>query len=436
MKRKILNDLIEWKHSGTVQAYMLIGARQVGKTYILEQFCKEHFDNFIYINLEKNKEVANIFEQSLDPDEIMHRLSLIEGKTIDPEQTVIFIDEIQTSERAITSLKYFSEAKEHYHVVTAGSLLGVALNRFKSSFPVGKVKRSYLYPMDFEEFLWATGNEGFADEIHKCLDERIPMFEAGHSKLMRMYRDYLFVGGMPASILEYLRVNKDLNKYSNEIKRNILDDYLADMSKYTTATESVKIKKVFESVPFHLGHESSKFTYRVVEKGANKQKFSSSIDWLTWSQLVYRAYMLEHPRIPFKGYRKENIFKVYMGDVGLLTELAEMTPYDLESEGVSLYTGMLTESYAAQCLAASGSSLYFWKSGNTAEIDFVVKSKGLVVPLEVKASTNTKSKALKSYQDKYNPSYAIKISAKNFGFSDKIWSIPLYALPMLAESFD
>lgn len=436
MKRKILNDLIEWKHSGTVQAYMLIGARQVGKTYILEQFCKEHFDNYIYINLEKNKEVANIFEQSLDPDEIMHRLSLIEGKTIDPEQTVIFIDEIQTSERAITSLKYFSEAKEHYHVVTAGSLLGVALNRFKSSFPVGKVKRSYLYPMDFEEFLWATGNEGFADEIHKCLDERIPMFEAGHSKLMRMYRDYLFVGGMPASILEYLRVNKDLNKYSNEIKRNILDDYLADMSKYTTATESVKIKKVFESVPFHLGHESSKFTYRVVEKGANKQKFSSSIDWLTWSQLVYRAYMLEHPRIPFKGYRKENIFKVYMGDVGLLTELAEMTPYDLESEGASLYTGMLTESYAAQCLAASGSSLYFWKSGNTAEIDFVVKSKGLVVPLEVKASTNTKSKALKSYQDKYNPSYAIKISAKNFGFSDKIWSIPLYALPMLAESFD
>lgn len=436
MKRKILNDLIEWKHSGTVQAYMLIGARQVGKTYILEQFCKEHFDNYIYINLEKNKEVANIFEQSLDPDEIMHRLSLIEGKTIDPEQTVIFIDEIQTSERAITSLKYFSEAKEHYHVVTAGSLLGVALNRFKSSFPVGKVKRSYLYPMDFEEFLWATGNEGFADEIHKCLDERIPMFEAGHSKLMRMYRDYLFVGGMPASILEYLRVNKDLNKYSNEIKRNILDDYLADMSKYTTATESVKIKKVFESVPFHLGHESSKFTYRVVEKGANKQKFSSSIDWLTWSQLVYRAYMLEHPRIPFKGYRKENIFKVYMGDVGLLTELAEMTPYDLESEGASLYTGMLTESYAAQCLAASGSSLYFWKSGNIAEIDFVVKSKGLVVPLEVKASTNTKSKALKSYQDKYNPSYAIKISAKNFGFSDKIWSIPLYALPMLAESFD
>jgi hypothetical protein len=343
------------------------------------------------------------------------------------------LDEIQQSERAIVSLKYFAEHDNNYKMIVAGSLLGVALNRFSSSFPVGKVTRQYLYPMDFEEFLLALDQDDLVKEIRLCFLDNRKMFEPVHEKLINYYKDYLYVGGMPESVLSYVEAKGDLNYYNRNIKRDILEDYLADMNKYTTNTEAIKIKQVYESTPKQLGRDNNKFSYKLISEKGKKAVYGTSIEWLLTSKLVYKATLVETPRIPLKTYQKENMFKIYMGDIGLLTEMADMTPYDLLSQGAKLYSGMITENYIAQTFAASGVRLYYWRSGNSAEVDFLVNIEGQIVPVEVKASTNTKSKALKTYMDSYKSAYGIRISGKNFGFNGVIRSVPLYAVHLILE---
>lgn len=411
---------------------MLIGARQVGKTYIVQEFCRENFNNFLYINLERDQEIKGIFEESIDPETIIKQIGFLKNSPINTDETIIFIDEIQLSERAIVSLKYFAESAINYKVIVAGSLLGVALNRFNSSFPVGKVTRQYLYPMDFEEFLFALNQEHLAEEIKICYLNDKKMFDSVHEKLMGYYRDYLYVGGMPESIMSYVNAKEDLNYYDRSIKRDILEDYLADMNKYTTNTEAIRVRQVFESVPKQLGRDNNKFSYKLVSEKGKKAIYGTSIDWLLSSHLVYRAMMVETPRLPLKSYHKENMFKIYMGDTGLLTEMADMTPYDLYSKGAKLFSGMLTENYVAQTFKSSGVSLYYWRSGNSAEVDFLVDINGEVIPVEVKASTNSKSKALKTYMDSYKPAYGIKVSGKNFGNNGVVKSVPLYAAHLIA----
>ena len=431
MKRKIIEELLIWKKTEGNMPYMLIGARQVGKTFILDEFCRSNYKNYIYINLEKEELIAKIFENSLDPETIIKQIGFVKEKAIDIDSTIIFFDEIQSSERAIVSLKYFAEHKNNYNIVSAGSLLGVALNRFKYSFPVGKVRRGYLYPMDFEEFLYAIGQSELSEEIKKCYLSNIQMFESIHTKLIGLYKEYLFVGGMPASIVAYIKGNKDLNYYSREVKRDILSGYLADMNKYTTNSEAIKIRQVFESTPLQLGRENNKFIYKLVSDKARKNQYETSIEWLLSSKLLYRCNLVEKPRIPMKAYYKENYFKLYLSDVGLLSELSDMTPYDLFSPNSRLFSGILTENYVAQVFNTNSIQLYYWKSGNLAEVDFLINIKGEIIPVEVKASTNTKSKSLKTYIDKYNPSYAIRVSGKNFGLNGKIKSVPLYAVHLI-----
>ncbi len=431
MRRKGYTELLKWKNKDSKMPYMLVGARQVGKTYLLNEFCKNNYEKYIYINLERDSEIVQVFENTLDPMTIIKQIGFIKGGPIDVAKTVIFIDEIQISEKAIVSLKYFAESDIKYNIVSAGSLLGVAINRFKHSFPVGKVRRGYLYPMDFEEFLWALGEENLSVEIKRCYENEIAMFEPVHNKLMERYKDYLFVGGMPVAVQAYITNNQDLNYFPREIKRDILDDYLADMNKYTSNFESIKIKQVFESIPIQLGRDSNKFSYKLIADKGRKSQFQTSIEWLLNSHILYRANLIETPRIPMKAYYKENFFKLYLSDVGLLTELADMTPYDIYSKGSDLFKGMLTENYVAQMFRANGMKLYYWKSGNVAEIDFLVSIRGNIIPVEVKASTNTKSKALKTYMEKYNPNYAIRVSGKNFGLGQHIKSIPLYAVHLI-----
>lgn len=433
MKRKILDQLQKWKNGGCKKPFMIIGARQVGKTYIVDRFCKEQFSEYLYINLERDESIRSIFEETIDPGLIVRQIGFIRKKPVDVEKTIIFVDEIQVSERAITSLKYFAEADEDYKIVVAGSLLGVALNRFQNSYPVGKVKRAYMYPMDFEEFLWANEHYDLAEEIRSCYDADRKMLEAVHRQLITYYKDYLYVGGMPESVLSYLEVDGDLNYYSNEVKRDILEDYMADMNKYTTTVEAIKVKQVFESIPYQLGRDNNKFSYKLVAESGKKAVYGSSIEWLLSSHLASRATMIETPRLPLKRYHKENMFKIYMGDVGLLSEMAEMTPYDFQSSDSKLFSGMLTENYVAQTFVALGESLYYWRSGNSAEVDFLVNINGEIIPIEVKASTNTKSKALKTYVEKYSPSYAIRVSAKNFGWTGGIKSVPLYAVHLIGS---
>ncbi len=431
MKRKITDKLKKWQSEGCKKPFMLIGARQVGKTYIIQDFSKENFKEYLYINLEKEKSIKEIFDNSIESEVIIKQLGLLMGKAVNIDETVIIIDEIQVSERAITSLKYFAESEKNYKIIVAGSLLGIALNRFNSSFPVGKITREYLYPMDFEEFLMALDEKILIDEIHSCYHDNREMFKPVHDKLINYYKDYLFVGGMPESVKSYVEAKANLNYYNREIKRNILEDYLADMNKYTTNAEAIKIKQIFQSIPKQLGRDKNKFSYKLVDEKAKKASYGTAIEWLIAYNLVYKATMIETPRIPMSAYHKENMFKIYMGDTGLLVEMADMTAYDLHAQSANLYRGMITENFIAQTLASKGNKLYYWRSANSAEIDFLINIKGNIIPIEVKASTNTKSKALKIYRDTYKPEYAIKISAKNFGFSGGIKSVPLYATHLI-----
>ncbi len=431
MKRKITEKLERWKEKESNMPFMLIGARQVGKTYILDEFCKRSFKDYIYINLEREKGSIKIFEKTLDPEEIVNAIELIQNKTIIPEETVIFFDEIQVSEKAIASLKYFNESENKYNIVCAGSLLGVALNRFESSYPVGKVRRGYMYPMDFEEFLWAIDQEKLSSKIGECFISNKAMFEGAHEKALGIYKEYLFVGGMPASILHHISNDRKLNRYDREIKKDIISDYMADMSKYTTSSENTKIKKVYESVPKQLGKENNKFIYKLVEESAKKARYETSIDWLENSNLINKCTLVDSPRIPLKVYEKNNYFKIYLNDVGLLTELAEISLYNILSDEVNIFKGMLTENYVAQTFVSNGLRLNYWKSSNRAEMDFLINLKGEIIPVEVKAARNTKSKSLVIYKQKYNPEYAIRISSKNFGFVNKIKSVPLYATHLI-----
>jgi len=433
MKRKIIKDLINWKNSLSDMPYMLVGARQVGKTYILDEFCKENYLNYLYINLEKEENIKEIFKSTLDPKEIIASISIIKDIKIVLEDTVIFFDEIQFSERAVTSLKYFNEAKEKYNIVCAGSLLGVALNRFKNSYPVGKVRKVMLYPMDFEEFLWAVNQDALTEKIKECFINNTQMMKPIHKKALSLYRDYLYVGGMPACVLEYIKKDCNLSNYDNIIKQNIIDAYMYDMSKYTTSAENIKINKLYKSVPKQLNRENTKFTYKIVEEKANKRNYEISIDWLLNSNMVNKCVLVETPKIPISVYEKENTFKIYLNDVGLLCELSDIKLKDLYANDFNLYKGMLCENYVAQSFAANGLKLNYWKSKKDAEIDFLLNIDGNVIPVEVKSATNTKAKSLKIYIEKYNPKYSIKISSRNFGFVNNIKSIPLYSVYLLSN---
>jgi len=427
MKRKFYNTLRLWKQNNLNMPLMVVGARQIGKTYIIDKFCKENFQEYLYINLDKEKNISDIFEQTIEPEEIIRKIELIKGKKINVSETVIFFDEIQVSEDAITSLKYFCESELPYKIICAGNLLGVKINRFHSSFPVGKVLIHTMYPMDFEEFLWALDKTMWADEIRRCYENSEAIVI--HDKLMDLYRYYLCIGGMPASILEFKKAECNILSYNSQILESIIASYLADMNKYTlNNSESVKIENVYNSIPKQLGKPDKKFRYSIVETGANKSMYESSIEWLTSSNMVYRCNLLEKIELPLKPYESEKAFKLYYSDIGILT-LNSQIPYNsilLNSE--MIFKGVVAENYVATQLRANKIPLYYWCSGNKAEIDFIINTNDGIIPVEVKASENTQAKSLKVYMEKYKPSYALRFSAKNFGFVNGIKSIPLYAV--------
>jgi predicted AAA+ superfamily ATPase len=277
----------------------------------------------MYINLELEEDIREIFEKTLKPDEIIRYIKLIKKTDIDIEKTIIFFDEIQTSERAITSLKYFEEANEKYKIVTAGSLLGVKLNRFKSSFPVGKVKLEYLCPMSFKEFLLAKNSIILIEEIEKSFYAKKPLPDSVHNLALKEYKDYLCIGGMPKAVLNYINNNNDVTKFDRTIHEDIITMYIADMRKYTyTATETVNIQKTYESMPSQLAKENKKFKYSIIEKGATSKKFESPLEWLISSGLLIKCTRIKLPQTPLKAYEDQDYFKMYLNDIGLLNALS------------------------------------------------------------------------------------------------------------------
>ena len=431
MKRKLYNNLLKWKKENVKMPYMLIGARQTGKTYILEEFCKKEFENYVYINLDSMESMKEVFEKTIIPEQIITNIEAILNIDIDIEKTIIFIDEIQVSEKAISALKYFCESEKEYKIVCAGSLLGVKINRFKSSFPVGKVWIEYLYPMDFEEFLMAINEEKLLEMIEQSYNTMEPMINSLHEKALKLYYDYICIGGMPVAVLEYIKKKKNILKFNDEIIEMIITSYMADMAKYTVNFESIRNAKIYNSIPAQLGKENKKFKYSLVEKSARAREYESSLDWLISSNMLIKCNSVKTPKSPLKAYIDDS-FKIYLSDMGLLRTLAKISINEIILNKNILYKGVLAENYVSEILYAKNREIFYWQiNSGMYEVDFLINMDGDIIPIEVKASDNTTSKSLNYYINRYKPKYSIRISTKNFGFSNNIKSIPLYAVHLI-----
>ena len=427
MERKIVKRLIEWKQSLDRKPLILQGARQVGKTYTTLTFGKQYYKSFVYFNFEDNKELAAIFDRDLNPDRLIKELTVKSGQSILKEHTLIFFDEIQACERALTALKYFNENANEYHIIAAGSLLGVAVNRENYSFPVGKVDLMTLYPLDFEEYLNALGRGDLVELIKESFSNNTPF--SMHDTAMDYYKTYLLTGGMPAAVLQYIS-KKDFD-FVFATQKAINDAYIADMAKYATPNETTKIMAAFESIPAQLAKDNKKFQYKLIKSGAKSNQYETPIDWLKASGVIIKCHKINEGKLPLKAYCDFSSFKIYLTDVGLLSAKFDIPPNAILSSlpAFDNFKGALAENYVAAALAANGHTSYYWESNGKAEVDFVLQMKnGDIIPVEVKSGEHTKAKSLMVFNQRYNPPYSIRISGKNFGFANNIKSVPLYAV--------
>lgn len=416
-----------WKESEYRKPLILQGARQVGKTYSILEFGRTYYENVAYFNFETSPKLAETFEENINPDYLIPVLSHIAGKTIVREKTLIVFDEVQLCERALTSLKYFCEDAPDYHIIAAGSLLGVAVNRVKFSFPVGKVDMKTLYPMDMEEFMLALGEEILVEQIKKCFQTDTPLPSALHDAAMQLNRQYLVVGGMPECVMQFAQT-KDyiLVRHTQD---TILASYLNDMSKYNNLNEIKKTRLAYDSITVQLSKKNTRFQYKLIKKGGRASEFENAIEWLCLSGIVSQVYKVEQIKKPLENYRDIDAFKIYVSDLGLLAAKKDLAANDVlyMVEKINDFKGGLAENYVNVQLVINGYQTYYWESERGAEIDFVIQREGKLIPIEVKSADNTRAKSLKVYMDTYRPAYAIKLSAKNFGFEGGKKTVPLYA---------
>lgn len=427
MYRKVMSFLEEWKDSRHRKPLILQGARQVGKTYSILEFGRIHYENVAYFNFETNPRLNETFEENISPDYLIPILSHIAGQTIVRDKTLIVFDEVQLCERALTSLKYFCEDAPGYHIIVAGSLLGVAVNRAKFSFPVGKVDMKTLYPMDMEEFMLAMGERELVEQIKKSFAADTPLPGALHDAAMRLYRQYLIVGGMPECVKLFAET-KDyiLIRHAQD---TILASYLNDMSKYNNPNEIKKTRLAYDNITVQLSKKNTRFQYKLIKKGGRASEFENAIEWLCLSGIASRVYKVEQIKKPLENYRDIDTFKIYVSDMGLLLAKKDLVANDIlyMVEDINDFKGGMTENYVNVQLVINGYSTYYWMSERGAEIDFVIQRGGKLIPIEVKSADNTRAKSLKVYMDTYRPDYAIKLSGKNFGFEDGKKTVPLYA---------
>ena len=427
MYRKMREYLDSWKNSTHRKPLVLQGARQVGKTYSILEFGRECYENVAYFNFQTTPKLSETFDEDISPDYLLPVLSHIAGQTIVKEKTLIVFDEVQLCERALTALKYFCEDAPEYHIVVAGSLLGVAVNRKEFSFPVGKVDMKTMYPMDIEEFLLAMNEAELVDRIKECFRTDSPMPAALHDAAMQYYRQYLVVGGMPECVKQYAET-KDFILIRNT-QNNILLGYLDDMSKYNNTNEIKKTRLAYNNITVQLSRKNTRFQYKLIKKGGRAAEFENAIEWLALSGIVAQVYRAEHSRKPLDDNRDIDAFKIYVSDLGLLCAKKELLPNDIlfMSEDLNYFKGGMAENYVNIQLTSSGYTTYYWESERGAEVDFVIQRDGDIIPIEVKSADNTMAKSLNVYIQTYKPKYAIKLSAKNFGFENGKKTVPLYA---------
>lgn len=426
MDRDIYRRLEEWKHSTRRKPLILNGARQVGKTYALKRFGKTAYQQTAYLNFEKDEQLRQYFEGTLNPKELIRIIGIHTEIDIQPNHhTLLIFDEIQDCPKALNSLKYFCEEAAEYHVVAAGSLLGVKTAHV-AGFPVGKVNFLHLYPLTFFEFLSALGQEKtrlFLEDYHSFQPLPQPM----HEKLVQLLKLYFFIGGMPEAVAEYVKTEK--LSVVREIQLEILNAYENDFGKHAPSSELMKITTVWKQVHRQLAKENKKFIFAAIRKSARGRDYEEALQWLSDAGLIHKSYRVQAPKFPLSAYADTNIFKVFLVDVGLLGAQSSLSPQTV-IDGDLLFTefkGALTENYVAQELIATRhQELYYWASEGTAEIDFLLETDHTICPLEAKAGASHKKKSLLIYGQKFSPSQLVRASTMNLKHDGDIHNYPLY----------
>jgi len=429
MKRKMSNYLMWWKNLGSEKMPLLLyGARQIGKTHLLREFGATNYKNAVYLNFETETILTHLFNDSIDPKKLIPKIEQYFSTQIVPGETLLIFDEIQSCNRALTSLKYFCEEAPEYDLIGAGSLLGIHISSSDYSFPVGKVITKIMYPMDFEEFLLESDLAILTDTISACYVSNSPIDKKLHESLLGLYKEYLLVGGMPLAVYNYFKNDRILSY--RDIQKIILDTYLSDMTKYSDKSQSIKTINTYDSIVPQLAKENRKFQYKMISKGARSSLFGESIDWLIRADVVLKCEKTTSGNIPPNISKDISAFKLYMSDVGLVSHKSNLTRENMDVFD-NTFMGGITENYIACTLACNGYELFYWESGAKAEVDFVIVINGKIIPIEVKSGKNTRSYSLNSYVEKYNPEYAIRISERNFGYENGIKSVPLYAAHLI-----
>ena len=429
MFRTVQEKLLSWKNSPYRKPLVVQGARQVGKTYSILEFGKAEYEDIAYFNFQTDASLSRTFDENIDPSYLIPVLSRLAGRPIIREKTLIFFDEVQLCERALTSLKYFCEMAPEYHIIAAGSLLGIAVNKSQNSFPVGKVDRLTMYPMNLEEFMIALNEKELAQAIRASFETHSALPAVFHDAAMRIYRQYLVIGGMPEVVSRFAETG---NFYMvRQLQDTILMDYLDDMSKYQkNASDISKTRLTYNTIAVQLSKTNTRFQYKLLKKGARASEFENAIEWLVLANIVSRVYRLDQIQKPLENNRNIDAFRIYLSDVGLLCAQDRINPDDIlyDNPNLNLFRGGLTENYVNSQLTAAGLHPYYYEEEGKAEIDFILEQNGKVLPVEVKSSEHTTSRSLKYYVNKYAPDKAIRISAKNFGTEGGIQAIPLYAV--------
>ncbi len=430
MKRKMMDKLVAWAASPTRKPLILLGARQIGKTYLLQELGRTHFDGLAYVNFEQNARARELFEGSLFPETLLQMLSAELNRPI-TSRTLLFFDEIQSCKRALTSLKYFCEQAPEIPVAAAGSLLGVSVRPGDAGFPVGKVTIEMLHPMDFEEFLWACGRErqtALLRDFQQSGD--FPGFL--HEELIRLYRHYLIVGGMPEAVLTYLEHPAAPDWMAvRAVQANLQQGALADMTRYASATETRRIQACYRSLPEQLAKQNQKFQYSVLQRGATASRFERALDWLVQAGLVTLCHRVSRVESPLAPHAEPTVFKAYHMDVGLFAAMAGFRPEDIVAAIPGQAFGGLTETYVAQTLSANDRTLYYWESKGTAEVDFVYDGPSELVAVEVKRGQHVRSKSLGVLRERTPNLRAVRLSERHFGRTPTLLSLPLYAAFLL-----
>lgn len=430
MERNLIHELLIWKEKENRKPLILKGVRQCGKTYLLKDFGNRYYDNVAYFNFEETDSLVSVFKKDYDTKRIILELELFLGKAIKPGSTLIILDEIQECGRALTAMKYFCENAPEYHIVCAGSLLGIALQN-QLSFPVGKVDFLTLYPMSFSEFLRACGSEILADYVDNFKKGDIVSEPLG-DKLTTFLRQYYITGGMPEVVSTWQKTNniEDVER----VQQNIINSYELDFAKHAPTKDFPKLTAIWRSIPEQLAKENTKFIFSHVKKGWRSKDLEDALEWLISAGLVYKVCKIEKPFMPLSSYADDTSFKLYMADIGILRKLSKL-PYEVILDATPNYKefkGSLTENYVlCELVKSVDDTLYYWSSGNTAEVDFILQCASEIVPVEVKSERNVKARSLAEYRKKYSPKHSVKTSMKNETNGEEVLNIPLYLISAL-----